>query len=39
MPYVQPLVLPSVVARKIRARWEKRGWGFRRNRLRWISWA
>jgi glycosyltransferase involved in cell wall biosynthesis len=39
MPYLQPLVLPSYLARKGRARWEKRGWGFRRSRLRWISWA
>jgi glycosyltransferase involved in cell wall biosynthesis len=39
MPYLRPLVLPGVVARKVRGRWEKRGLGFRRNRLRWISWA
>jgi glycosyltransferase involved in cell wall biosynthesis len=39
MPYLQPLVLPGVVTRKMGSRWEKRGWGFRRNSLRWLSWS
>lgn len=39
MPYLQPVVLPALVTRRVAARWEKRGWGFRRNSLRWVSWS